>query len=325
MNGVSVLICCHNSAARITPTIEALTRCNTTFPAEIVLVDNDSTDDTVATARAAWERLNNTSFRFRIVSEPELGLAYARRKGVREASYECVVFCDDDNWLSPDYLELVVEILSDPTVGATGGQSEPVIEGPIPTFMYSHGSWLALGVQSLSSGDVTDSRGYLWGAGLAARRSDLLKIYQCPAFPILTGRAGSSSSASGDDNEICWALTVLGKTLVYDDRLKLRHFMTRERLQIEYLKRLATGANGQGQIIRLATGMLTISKNGRLKVALGNALHWIRNYNQLEVRRYHACMVLAACGWKNTMNGLERKVYEGFQFLRTPRDNGARS
>ena len=47
---------------------------------------------------------------------------------------------------------------------------------------------------------------------LAARRSDLLKIYQCPGFPILTDRAGGSSSASGNDSEICWALTVLGKT-----------------------------------------------------------------------------------------------------------------
>ena len=134
MNGVSVLICCHNSAARIVPTIEALTRCETKFPAEIVLVDNNSTDGTAAAAQATWQRLGNTSFRFRVVSEPELGLAYARRKGVREASYEFIVFCDDDNWLSSDYLELVVDILSDPAVGATGGQAEPVVDGSHPSF-----------------------------------------------------------------------------------------------------------------------------------------------------------------------------------------------
>lgn len=319
MNGVSVLICCHNSAARIVPTIEALARCETKFPAEIVLVDNNSTDGTAATAQTTWERLGNTSFQFRVVSEPELGLAFARRTGVREASYEFIVFCDDDNWLSSDYLKLVVEILSDPAVGATGGQAEPVVDGPIPAFMYSHGTWLALGVQSLSSGDVTHSRGYLWGAGLAARRSDLLKIYQCPVFPILTDRSGGSSSASGNDSEICWALTVLGKTLVYDDRLKLRHFVTRERLKIEYLQRLATGANWHGRVSRLAAGMDFIDKNGRVKVVLGSALRWLRDYNRLEERRHHAWMVLAACGWKSMMSGLESNVYVAFQFLRPTR------
>jgi glycosyltransferase involved in cell wall biosynthesis len=319
MDGVSVLICCHNGAARIGPTIEALAQCKTNFPAEIVLVDNNSIDGMVACAQAAWERTGNTSIKFRIVSEPELGLAYARRKGVREAKYECIVFCDDDNWLSPNYLEVVVDILSNPAVGAAGGQAEPVTEGPIPVFLYSHGSWLALGVQSLCSGDVTRSRGYLWGAGLAARRSDLLMIYQCPVFPILTDRTGASSSASGNDREICWALTMLGKTLVYDERLKLRHFVTRERLQIEYFQRLATGVNWDGRISRLAEGMHTIEENGRVQVVVGSAVRWVRNWNRLEERRFHAWMVFAACGWKGMMSDLERKVFTAFQFLRPAR------
>ena len=47
--------------------------------------------------------------------------------------------------------------------------------------MYSHGKGLALGIQALSTGDVTKSLTVLvWGAGLAARRSDLLTVYDCP-------------------------------------------------------------------------------------------------------------------------------------------------
>src|SRR5260370_9676494 len=74
---------------------------------------------------------------------------------------------------------------------------------------------------------------------LALRRSDLLTIYQCPGLPMLTDRAGVLSAASGGDNELCWALTVLGKILIYDDRLKLRHFIPQERLQISYLRKQA--------------------------------------------------------------------------------------
>src|SRR5215472_12566 len=196
---VSVLICSHNGKARIAATLEALAKCEASFPVEVILIDNNSTDGTAQAASAVWAGLD-PPFKFRVVFEPELRLAYARRRGVREASNDLVVFCDDDNWLSRDYLSIVVQILSDPRVGATGGQVEPVFEGPVPCFAYSHGYWFALGIQALSSGDVTHSRGYLWGAGLAMRRSDLLTIYRCPVFPILTDRVGAASSSSGNDS-----------------------------------------------------------------------------------------------------------------------------
>src|SRR5262249_15510429 len=157
---VSVLICSHNGKARISPTLEAIAKCEVRFPVEVILIDNNSTDGTAQTAFDVWGRLD-TRFKFRVVVEPELGLAYARRRGVLEANHEFLVFCDDDNWLSRDYLSLAAEILSDPKVGATGGQAEPIFDGAVPPFAYSHGQWLALGIQAIASGDVTHSRGFL--------------------------------------------------------------------------------------------------------------------------------------------------------------------
>ena len=100
---------------------------------------------------------------------------------------------------------------------------------------------------------------------------------------------------------------------------KLRHFVTRERLKIEYLQRLVTGANWSGRIDRLAAGMHILTRMDEFKVVLGSALRWLRNHNRLEERRHYAWMVLAACGWKGMMSGLERKVYVAFQFLRPTR------
>src|SRR5262249_51860930 len=122
---VSVLICSHNGKARIAATLEAVSKCEASFPVEVILIDNTSTDGTAQMASAVWGRLD-TSFKFGVVFEPELGLSYARRRGVMEARYEFLVFCDDDNWLSRDYLSTAAEILSGPGVGAAGGQIEPV-------------------------------------------------------------------------------------------------------------------------------------------------------------------------------------------------------
>jgi hypothetical protein len=69
--------------------------------------------------------------------------------------------------------EVAADVLSDPEVGAVSGQAEPVFEGPAHPFVYSHGKAVALGIQALSTGDVAKSHRYVWGAGLAARRSDL--------------------------------------------------------------------------------------------------------------------------------------------------------
>ena len=230
--GMSVIICCHNGKARLAPTLEALAKCVASFPVEILLVDNGSNDGTPEMASDAWTR-TGVPMALRVVSEPKLGLAYARKRGVAEAAHELIVFCDDDNWLSPDYLEIAADVLSDPDVGAVSGLAEPVFEGPAHPCVYSHGRFLALGIQALSSGDVTTSLGYVWGAGLAARRSDLLTVYDCPGLPTLSGPSGELSVARGDDNELCWALRVLGKRLIYDERLKLRHFMPKERLELE--------------------------------------------------------------------------------------------
>jgi glycosyltransferase involved in cell wall biosynthesis len=316
----SVVICCHNSETRIAATLQALSKCETRSPVEVILVDNGSTDNTASTATNAWEKAGKP-FTLQVVREPKLGQAYARRTGVFNAKHDIIVFCDDDNWLAPDYLMIVADALSDPKVGAVSGQADPIFEGPVPSFVYSHGYWLAIGIQALSTQDVTESRKFLWGAGLAVRRNDLCTIYQCTSFPILTGRSGTLSAASGDDNELCWAITLLGRRLVYDERLYLRHFMPKERLQIGYLRSRAADAGKtvawDEKIQRFTAGLNSISQRGRSKSALSSAIRWLRHLNWPNERNFHASMFLAACDWKGPMSDVERRLYIAFQWFQS--------
>ena len=81
--GVSVIICCYNSAWIIQRTLESLKtqRFRFSIPYEIVLVDNKCTDNTVAIAEDTME---NGEIDFKIVRENKPGLANARRKGIKE-------------------------------------------------------------------------------------------------------------------------------------------------------------------------------------------------------------------------------------------------
>jgi glycosyltransferase involved in cell wall biosynthesis len=318
---VSVIICCHNSQTRIESTLRAVTECRGDFPIEVILVDNASTDSTAVVARSIWSQLGDP-FQLRIISETRPGKVYAQRTGTKEARNELIVFCDDDNWLSPDYLILAKEILSDPKVGAASGQAEPVFEGQAPTFVYSHGSWLALGIQSLHSGDVTETVGYVWGAGMVARRADLIKIYECPNLPILSGPSGVLSIARGDDNELCWAIVVLGRRLIYDERLKIKHFMPRERLTLDYLRKRATVTiDWDAQLVRRTVGLKTVFETGDwVLLAFKSAMRWARHAHWEQERRYHRFIFLAACGIRGGMTEFERKLYEAHKWLLSARD-----
>jgi glycosyltransferase involved in cell wall biosynthesis len=139
-NGISVIICAHNSAERLPPTMQALARCTAEFPVEIILVDNNSTDDTAERAKAAWHDCGNICFAFKIIRESQAGLSYARRAGVRAASFDVILFCDDDNWLAEDYLINAVRIMQDPTIGAAGGCSSPANPECLPPWFYTF-SW----------------------------------------------------------------------------------------------------------------------------------------------------------------------------------------
>ena len=316
---VSVVICCHNSQGRIERTLQALSECRGDFAIEAILVDNASTDDTVEEARSVWNRLRNP-FDLRITSETTPGKAFAQRTGTKEARNELIVFCDDDNWLAPDYLIVTKQILSDPRIGAASGQAEPVFEGEAPTFAYSHGNWLALGIQSLHTEDVTDTVGYLWGAGMAVRRADLMKIFECPALPILSGPSGVLSIARGEDNELCWAITGLGKRLIYDERLKIQHFMPRERLTMEYLRKRATvTVNWDAAVERRAAGLKSTERSHWIGLALKSGVRWARHANWEQERSYQRFMFLAALGIRRGMTEFERKLYDAHKWLLSER------
>jgi glycosyltransferase involved in cell wall biosynthesis len=312
---VSIVVCTHNGASRIRPTLEALANSEAGFSVEIVLVDNNSSDGTAEIAQRLWSEFGNRDFVFRIVHEAEPGQSFARRTGVRAACGDLIVFCDDDNWLNPDYLKIAVEVMKDPAIGAVGGQCEAGIEGPVPPFVYSHGHGYALGVQALAPGNVTQSRGYLWGAGLTARRADLLRLYDCPGFPVLPGRTGARLSA-GDDSEICAGLVLLGRHLVYDDRLRLIHCIAPHRLTIEHLSQMHAGFKESDAGLRYYPVLRELRVRSPVANVLLNGLRWLRWMGSEAQKWRYRFAFLAAVRLPAAMTETEHAFYKIHRYLR---------
>lgn len=234
--GVSIIICCHNGADRLPETIRHIARQHVSWyiPWELVIIDNGSTDDSATVARMEWQKHRVDAY-LRIVKEPVLGLSYARAKGFKEARYEYVIMCDDDNWLAENYVATAFQIMSGQSnIGALGGFGKLVFEVDPPV---EELSWIfAAGPQASRSGKVPENKVY--GAGCVIRYGAYLKLLNSGFKSLLTDRRGVELS-SGGDYELCLALAILGYDIWYDERLRFTHFITRERLTWEYYKKYA--------------------------------------------------------------------------------------
>lgn len=236
-SGLSFVLCCHNSARRLAETLGHLAaqRVPAGVEWEVVLVDNASSDGTAAAARQIW---GAGPAPLRVVEEPRVGLSWARLAGARAARYEAFTLVDDDNWLAPDWLAVALDTLrSQPAAGAIGGQSTAVFEAPAPAWFPAIASSFAIGQQAEASGDITGSRGYLWGAGLTVRREAWRELLAAGFEFFLEDRSGKRLK-SGGDTEICHALNLRGWRLYYESALGFRHFIPRGRLAWRYSRRL---------------------------------------------------------------------------------------
>lgn len=114
---MSVVIVTYNRGAMLREAMESLTT-QSRRPDEVVVVDNNSLDDTRAVAESFAGRLN-----VRYVFEPVQGTSVARNTGIRHAAGDVIVFFDDDCVAEADWLRYMeMPFLRDPAIGMVGGR-----------------------------------------------------------------------------------------------------------------------------------------------------------------------------------------------------------
>jgi glycosyltransferase involved in cell wall biosynthesis len=235
MEGVSVIVCCHNGAARLPMTLAHL---NVQKPPraawEVIVVDNASTDGTAQVARSCWQ---NGPAPLRVVEEPCLGVRYARERGLAEAKYSFLGFVDDDNWVANDWVHTAHDIMStEATIGALGSIRMPACEASPPAWFGAMHSTYAILTDSEFE-RIIEPLPYLPTAGLCVRKAAWEELIRNGFRLHLTGRLGKQL-LGGEDTELTMSLRLSGWKLRVDPRLRLQHFMPNHRLTWEYARRL---------------------------------------------------------------------------------------
>lgn len=247
MNGISIIICTYNGKQKLEETLLAILQLKATFSWELLVVDNASTDDTSAFSSSI---LSASTIDWRILREEEPGLIKARLCGLRASKYDVLLYCDDDNTLDENYLQIGYELLKQNSIiGALGGCGTPVFEAEKPDWFDKYGHSFAVGPQAEKDGSISQYPAELYGAGAFFRKEVLLQFLDKGFKSGLSGRTGNNL-VSGEDVEWCYLIQLAGYQIWYDHRLVFKHTMPQGRMNWEYYLRLKKGiASGAGQLL----------------------------------------------------------------------------
>ncbi len=116
---LSVVIAAYNEAGSIERCLRALHR-QVDYLNEVIVVDNNSSDDTAALVHALGFA------EVRVVSEPRQGLVYARNTGMNSASSDIIARVDADTEVQPGWAQAIVTFFADERNHAVWGISGPV-------------------------------------------------------------------------------------------------------------------------------------------------------------------------------------------------------
>lgn len=143
---LSVIIPCHNEAKTLPEQLDALARQEWDGSWEVLVVDNQSTDETTSVALSH----PGLAGRLRAIDASDgRGVSYARRAGVEASTAQAVVFCDGDDVVADDWVaafgmalrehplvtgDVEVERLNDPALATSRGTPRvggPPVYGPV--------------------------------------------------------------------------------------------------------------------------------------------------------------------------------------------------
>jgi glycosyltransferase involved in cell wall biosynthesis len=247
--GISILICTYNPEKQIfRRTLKSVDNLKIPagVPVECIIIDNNSSIP-VEQLDYVREFLDRCPWA-KVIQETQQGLTFARIAGFRVAENSLIVFIDDDNEVSPQYLEVVVDLfITYPSVGAWGPGNINV------EFMGNVSEWFQENFRTLFQdrsaeyneyGCIRQTWTYFYpfGTGLAVRKNILEQYYNEVKNGNLcsTDRQGKSLS-SGGDNQIVWEAIKMSYAAGVAASLVVNHLIPASRANLNYVKRLRFG------------------------------------------------------------------------------------
>ena len=263
---LSIIICTYNRDKFLYDALSHVASNN--FPTseyEIVLINNNSTDNT----ETECQRFSNDypEVQFRYFVETKQGLSHARNRGIDESQGDILIFLDDDSFVKSDYLSnLQIQMNQHPDAMAFGGKISPLFEsGENPKWL---SKWTYSWVSAIDKGDkvtLFEGNSYPIGANMGFRKSCL---DQCGNFNTELGRSKKNLMA-GEEKDLFNRLKEHNMPIYYFPNIHVEHVIPPQRTTRDYIVRMGKGV-GLSERLRC----LKIGKKALLKRYFSEFIKW---------------------------------------------------
>jgi GT2 family glycosyltransferase len=198
---------------------------------EVILVDNNSTDDTKAVCHSFVEK---HPLRFRYLLQKRQGKSFALNTGIANARGAIIAFTDDDITVDPGWLQELLKIFERYDCEGAAGRIIPVWQTPKPTWFSADGPYrLMLAIVQYDHGNQPcQVETPPFGANMAFRK-DAFERYGM--FRTDLGPS-AATTLRGEDSEYCLRVIGAGGRIMYAPESIVYHPVEKERTKKHYFQ-----------------------------------------------------------------------------------------
>ncbi len=219
---LSLIICTKNRAAQLSQSLTYIGQIRSKADWELIIVDSGSTDETPLVIA---EFLKSATFRATTTYEAQPGNGRGRNAGLALARGKIIAFSDDDCYISPDYVDQVIEVFRDPRIGFAGGR-----------ITLHNSSDYPITIRDLDEPQFFPARSFIPGGAIQGANMMFLRqvLDEIGGFD---NAFGAGALFSGDDIDACARASFAGWRGMYSPAPTVSHHHGRKEKHVRALKR----------------------------------------------------------------------------------------
>jgi glucosyl-dolichyl phosphate glucuronosyltransferase len=228
----SIIIPTYNRCTELRKTLLSVAGLSTNRSWEVIVVDNNSTDDTPELVR---EIASNFPGELKYVFEAEQGRCAAMNAGIVASCGEILATVDDDMYVERDWLEQAEQALDRLACDYVGSRVLPIWSGPRPKWLPDRGGrhWSVIGLVDYGSEPLEFGKRVL-PSGIMAFRRDVFS--RAGLWDNSVGRKAGTLLGQ-EVREWSWRAKGAGLRGFYAPQMVVHHRIPTDRLSKNYFRR----------------------------------------------------------------------------------------
>lgn len=225
MEKISIIICTYNRVNILKDCLKSvLLATKNNIGVEILVVNNNSTDNTEELVLELLKSHPNLKY----FNESNTGLSYARNSGARLASYEWLVYIDDDVLIESNFIATIEKTIKTNNYDAFGGKDAPWYRSGKPNWMQN--KYLSNNLAYDQPSTLKDNQ-FMIGCIMILKKELVLNL---GGFNTKLGMSGEQV-AYGEETDLQIKAKAAGYKIGYNPSIEVKHLVAPYKMKLSWL------------------------------------------------------------------------------------------